>query len=302
MQGTLSPAFRRLVLGGAFLAASLLALLPDSPAVLAGTGSDPLLLAQAADPRTAAQTAQEAADAAQEAADKAREVAREARDKAREAASEARDAAREARRTDKGGGPRIAFDREDGSGSHKIFVDVPGTHGEFDSFDQFVDKAPTVAAGVVLIILICFLTPAIIIFMVIWYKLRKNRMVNDTLLQLAEKGVMPTPEMMQAMGSARPGPALRAMSAGTPLVEQARGLRKLAAWSDLRRGVILGACGFALTMYSLVNNASANWFGLVLLFVGIGYTVLWYFEDQQIAALGASDSPPPAALPKDPVN
>ncbi len=302
MQGTLSPAFRRLVLGGAFLAASLLALLPDSPAVQAGTGSDPLLLAQATDPRAAADAAQAAADAAQEAAEKAREVAREARDKAREAAVEARDAAREARRTGKDDGPRITIDGEGTSGKKKILVDMPGSHGEFDSFDQFVDRAPAVAAGVLLIVLICFLTPAIIIFMVIWYKLRKNRMINDTMLQLAEKGVMPTAEMMQAMGSARPGPALRAMAAGTPLVDQARGLRKLAAWSDLRRGVILGAFGFALTVYSLINSASANWFGLVLLFVGIGYAVLWYFEDQQIAAAHAADPPPAAALPKDPAN
>lgn len=302
MQRTPSPAFRRLVLGGAFLAASLLALLPASPAVQAGTGSEPLVLAQAAASRTAADAAQAAADAAQEAADKAREVAREARDTAREAAAEARDAAREARRAGKDGGPKTTMDREDPSGKRKILVDVPGSHGEFDSFDQFVDRAPAVAAGVVLIVLICFLTPAIIIFLVIWYKLRKNRMVNDTLLQLAEKGVMPTTEMMQAMGSARPGPALRAMAAGTPLVDQARGLHKLAAWSDLRRGVILGAFGFALTIHSLINSASANWFGLVLLFVGIGYAVLWYFEDQQIAAMHASDPPPPAALPKDPVN
>ena len=302
MQGTPSPAFRRLVLGGAFLAASLLALLPASPAVQAGTDSDPLVLAQAAASRTAADAAQAAADAAQEAADKAREVAREARDKAREAAAEARDAAREARRAGKDGDPKTTIDRVDPSGKRKILVDVPGSHGEFDSFDQFVDQAPAVAAGVVLIVLICFLTPAIIIFMVIWYKLRKNRMINDTLLQLAEKGVMPTTEMMQALGSPRPGPTMRAMAAGAPLVDQARGLRKLAAWSDLRRGVILGAFGFALTIYSLINSASANWFGLVLLFVGIGYAVLWYFEDQQIAAMRATDPPPPAALPKDPVN
>ncbi len=302
MQGALSPMFRRLVLGGAFLAASLVALLPDSPAVQATTGNDAMVLAQAADPRAAADAAQSAAEAAQEAADKAREIAREARDKARETAAEARDAARDARRAGKDGGPRITVEREGTNGNRKILVDVPGTHGEFDSFDQFVERAPAVAAGVVLIVLICFLTPAIIIFMVIWYKLRKNRMLNETMLKLAEKGVMPTAEMMQAMGAGRPGQALRALSAGAPMVEQARGLRKLAAWSDLRRGVIMGAIGFALTMYSLINSGSANWFGLVLLFVGVGYALLWYFEDQQITALHAGDPPPPAELPKDPVN
>jgi hypothetical protein len=302
MQGALSPMFRRLVLGGAFLAASLVALLPDSPAVQATTGNAGIILAQAVDPRAAADAAQSAAEAAQEAAEKAREVAREAREKAREAAAEARDAARDARRAGKEGGPRITIDGENASGGRKILVDVPGTHGEFDSFDQFVEKAPAVAAGVVLMFLIAFLTPVMIIGLVIWYKLRKNRMVSDTMLQLAEKGVMPTAEMMQALGSARPGPALRALSAGAPMVEQARGLRKLAAWSDLRRGVIMGAIGFAVTMYSLVNSASANWFGLVLLFVGVGYALLWYFEDQQITALHAADPPQQVELPKDPVN
>jgi uncharacterized membrane protein HdeD (DUF308 family) len=79
------------------------------------------------------------------------------------------------------------------------------------------------------------------------------------------------------------------MAAATaPLAEQARAIRKAAAWSDLRKGVLLGAVGFAITFYSMLDDASANWFGLVLLFVGIGYCVLWYFEDRQAAAAVAS--------------
>jgi hypothetical protein len=37
----------------------------------------------------------------------------------------------------------------------------------------------------------------------------------------------------------------------------------------------------------MVEEGSANWFGLVLLFVGVGYIVLWYFEDRQAAAFHA---------------
>jgi hypothetical protein len=37
----------------------------------------------------------------------------------------------------------------------------------------------------------------------------------------------------------------------------------------------------------MVEEGSASWFGLVLLFVGIGYVVLWYFEDRQAAAFNA---------------
>ncbi|MEP7329454.1 MAG: hypothetical protein ABI777_09600, partial [Betaproteobacteria bacterium] len=133
------------------------------------------------------------------------------------------------------------------------------------------------------------------------YKMRKNRMVSETMLKLAEKGVLPTTEALQALGAGRAIPALNAMSAGLPLTEQAQVLRKTAAWSDLRRGVIMGAIGFAICMYSLINHGSANWFGLVLLFVGLGYGVLWYFEDQQVTASRAIGIPP-AAPPKDPIN
>jgi hypothetical protein len=52
----------------------------------------------------------------------------------------------------------------------------------------------------------------------------------------------------------------------------------------------MGTVGLALTFYSLFEDRSPNWLGLVLLFVGIGYCVLWYFEDQQVTAARASGS------------
>ena len=33
----------------------------------------------------------------------------------------------------------------------------------------------------------------------------------------------------------------------------------------------------------MIENGSANWLGLVLLFVGLGYIVLWWFEDRHLA-------------------
>ncbi len=299
MHGNLSLTFRRLVLGGAFLAASLVALLPDFPAVIAAGPPDPPATTGS---RAAADAAQTAAESAQEAAQHAREVAREARDKAREAAAVARESARDYRRSSVEDAPRIAIDRNGPPGDRRLRIELPGTTEEFQSFDQFVDKAPEIAVGVVLIVLIAFLTPIIIIILVIWYKVRKNRMVNETLLKLAEKGVMPTPEALQALAAGRAMPSLNALSAGMPLNEQAQVLRRTVAWSDLRRGVFLGMFGLALCVYSVARSASANWFGLVLLFVGIGYIVLWYFEDQQVTAARSSAAAPAFVPPQDPVN
>ena len=53
------------------------------------------------------------------------------------------------------------------------------------------------------IVFIVFLTPILIIALIIWYKMRKNRMQNETMLTLAEKGIVPPAEAMQAIGTGR---------------------------------------------------------------------------------------------------
>jgi hypothetical protein len=67
---------------------------------------------------------------------------------------------------------------------------------------------------------------------------------------------------------------------------------KRAAWSDLRKGVIMGGIGLGLTFYSMLADGEANGLGLVLLFVGIGYCALWYFEDRQLGPRRPSSSDP----------
>ena len=47
--------------------------------------------------------------------------------------------------------------------------------------------------------------------------------------------------------------------------------------------MIIGGFGLALTFYSMLDDGSPNGSGLVLLFVGIGYVVLWWFEERQLA-------------------
>ena len=67
-----------------------------------------------------------------------------------------------------------------------------------------------------------------------------------------------------------------------PVYQQAVVSRRRAVWSDLRKGVILSAIGLAFIFYWMVEHGSASWVGLVLMFLGVGYIVLWWFEDRHL--------------------
>jgi Domain of unknown function (DUF6249) len=253
-----APAFRRLLLA---TAAGL--------AILVGVASAPDAIdAASASPQVIAQASKEAA---REAADAAREAAREAADAAREAAREARE------------------QRKRG-----ITIDMD-VDRQYDSFDQFLDRDPGLAVLILGIVFIVFLTPILIIALIIWYKMRRNRMQNETMLRLAEKGVVPPSDALRAIANNR----VDAVTSSLPLAEQASALTKRTAWSDLRKGVLLGTVGLAFVFHGMIEEGTAGWFGLTLLFVGIGYVVLWYFEDRQAAAFNAgraSVSPPVSSV------
>jgi len=283
MKHRLPPAFRRLVLGGALLAATLVAFLPEPPS------------ARAAEPGVIRQliVAQNDVKAeAKAAAESARDAAREASNAAREAAAAAKAAARDAKRkAQEADDDADTYDDGSRKGRHKgLTIGLGGVDREYDSFDQFLDRDPALASMVLGIVFIVFLTPILIIALIIWYKMRKTRMQNETMLKLAEKGIVAPGEALQAIGTGQVASAIGVAVATAPLAEQARELRKQAAWSDLRKGVLMGTIGLALTFYSLFDDRSPNWLGLVLLFVGIGYCVLWYFEDQQATAARAAGS------------
>jgi membrane protein implicated in regulation of membrane protease activity len=154
---------------------------------------------------------------------------------------------------------------------------VVGDH-EFDSFEQFVEKAPWLAGLVFMVTALAFLVPLLVIVLVIWYKMRSNRLRNETMLKLAERGVVAPAAAIDAVGSSA---TLQSAPATAPLYEQAKAVQRKVAWSDLRKGVILIGIGLGIALWSLIEEGSANGFALVLLFVGIGYTVLWFFEDRQ---------------------
>jgi uncharacterized protein DUF6249 len=170
-------------------------------------------------------------------------------------------------------------------GNKRVRVEGLGRDREYDSFEQFVQDAPWLAGLVFLTVLLVFLVPLLIIVLLIWYKMRKNRLANETMLKLAERGVVPPATAMDAVASgnaaavaaaAAPSPA----PAGMPAYEHARLLHRRTVWSDLRKGVILTGVGLGLSAWSMFDDGSPNGPGLIFLFVGLGYCLLWFFEDR----------------------
>ena len=171
-----------------------------------------------------------------------------------------------------------------------------GADTEYDSFEQFAKDAPWLAGLVFFVVSLVFLVPLLIIVLLIWYKVRKNRMLNETMIKLAEKGVVPPAQAMEALNASRVEPAVTAGPITAPMYEQAKLIRRRAAWSDLRKGVLMIAVGFGLTAYSMFDDGSPNALGLILLFVGIGFCVLWFFEERDPAQRSGSP-PPPSGIP-----
>jgi hypothetical protein len=187
MKYRLPPAFRRLVLGGAFLAATLIAFLPEPPGARA---AEPGVIRQLMVAQNDAKTDARAA------AESAREAAREASNVAREAAAAAKAAARDAKRKAlEADADADTYDDGSRKGHHKgISIGLGGVDREYDSFDEFLDRDPALASMVLGIVFIVFLTPVLIVALVIWYKMRKTHAERDHALRLAEKGIVPPGE------------------------------------------------------------------------------------------------------------
>ena len=156
---------------------------------------------------------------------------------------------------------------------------------DFDVFTSQMQKTPWVIGLIFLVVGSIFLTPVVLLIGIIWYKLRKTRLQNEAMLALAEKGVIPPAQAADALAAGAP-PA----SAAPQVYQQAVALRKKVVWSDLRKGVIMTMIGLALSFYSMTDSGSPNWIGLVLLFVGAGYVVLWWLEGRHLDEVRARAS------------
>jgi hypothetical protein len=298
MNRRISAGTRRLVLGTAFAAAMAAWLFPHSTLVRAAPQED-VRIAQAAEPKApdAKSDAKVAAPKAGDAKGTAKSAASKSPAKASETppadASKSEDTdADEAK--DARTGTDITIDRHGirvEKGRKHVTVQGLGGDREYDSFESFVQDSPWLAGLVFMVVLLVFLVPLLIIVLLIWYKVRKNRMLNETMLKLAERGVVPPAEAMAALDANRAatGPTT------TPLYDQARQIRQRAVASDLRKGVILIAVGLSFALYSMLDDGSPNWIGLILLFLGIGYCVLWFLEDRTPASRTGGAPPPGGA-------
>jgi hypothetical protein len=179
---------------------------------------------------------------------------------------------------------------------------------DFESFKEAMETAPWIVGLIFLVVGSIFLTPVILLIGIVWYKLRKTRLQNEALLKLAERGVMPSAQAVDAVTSGvmptthaldNPAPAAaQAPAAGTAEIaagamayQQAVATRRRAVWSDLRKGVLLCAVGLSFVMYSLIASSSPNWIGFALLFVGIAYVILWRLEDRHISQRAPDKAP-----------
>jgi hypothetical protein len=179
---------------------------------------------------------------------------------------------------------------------------IPGDR-EFDSFGEMAHMEPALATMIVAIVAVVFFAPVVAIALILGYRMRKTRMQNETMLKLAERGIVTPADAIGAVATGTMGAPLRpdfpAQPGAGPLTpaDRVNELRKRASWSDLRKGIVMGAIGLGLTLFSVLDDRSPNSLGLVLLFVGIGYGVLWWFEERQIGPRSGGAESRPGAGP-----
>jgi hypothetical protein len=294
--------FRRLVLGTALFVGLAVAFAPRLPTVHAQEPKNPVpaIPAMPAVPATPAAPAVPALPSAPPAAKSAPRTLSITDGRGAEIKIDVTDSDRPgvAAETPGASGADGDTSRRRGAKKHaRVTIDGLGTDKEFDSFDEFVDNEPALFAMVIAVVAVVFFAPVLAIALILWYRMRKARMLNETMLKLAEKGIVPSPDAIDALAGGKQA------AAAAPYYEQAKQVRRRAAWSDLRKGVLIGVVGLALSVHALLAYRGTNVVGLVLLFVGLGFVVLWWFEQRHIVPSNrAMPDAPPGHGPTSPGN
>lgn len=113
----------------------------------------------------------------------------------------------------------------------------------------------------VITVLLVFLIPALVIVAVLVYRLRRQRLILETIQKLADKNVTIAPDLIQSLSS-------EWSVSRTPV-------------SYLRRAVLLIACGAGLGIVLWAEGNGPAWvFGTIPLLVGVGYFVIWTLEQR----------------------
>jgi hypothetical protein len=82
---------------------------------------------------------------------------------------------------------------------------------------------------VVAIVTVVFLSPVLAIGLILWYRMRKARMLNETMLKLAEKGVVTSGDALEALAGGKTAAVLQGSATAAPIYEQAKQIRRRAA-------------------------------------------------------------------------
>jgi uncharacterized membrane protein YbaN (DUF454 family) len=108
-------------------------------------------------------------------------------------------------------------------------------------------------------IVLGLLMPVTLVGLILWYKARNTQRMHETALKLAEKGQPVPPELFTDHG---------------------------APYANLRTGMVLVMLGLGICL-ALFFSAMRFWpFGIIPLFMGMGYLIVWKLEGADRRATG----------------
>ena len=130
---------------------------------------------------------------------------------------------------------------------------------DFESFNEALHTAPWVVGLAFLVAGSILLTPVFLLIGIIWYKLRKTRLQNEAVLQLAERGAIAPAQATDAVMSGVTPEAAVASTAAPLAASSAAPVYQQAVVSRRRAGLVGPAQG---------RHPVGDWIGLYFLLDG----------------------------------
>ena len=120
-----------------------------------------------------------------------------------------------------------------------------------------MDFGTTIVASMA--IFLGVLMPVAIVSTFLWYKARRNQLLHETALKLVEKGQPVPPELFADRREPH---------------------------SNLRLGVVLVMLGLGIALSLYLSEMRFWTFGIIPLFMGAGYLIVWKLEGGDTKAFG----------------